>query len=65
MLHMNLRGLRVARIGSKTRERIGEGGMSWVAWLLGAVALIAMFALWDLIFCDGRRCKELGDRWRE
>lgn len=41
--------------------------MSWVAWLLGAVALIAMFVLWDLIFCGGRRCKEFvnRDRWRE
>lgn len=37
--------------------------MSWVAWLLSAVALIAMFVLWDLIFCNGKRCKELSDRW--
>jgi hypothetical protein len=39
--------------------------MSWVVWLLSAVALIALFVVWDLIFCGGKRCKELSDRWRE
>lgn len=36
--------------------------MSWLAWILIATGLIAVFVLWDLVFCGGRRCKQLIDR---
>ncbi len=36
--------------------------MSWLAWILLVAGLIAVFALWDLIFCGGKRCKEFIDR---
>lgn len=36
--------------------------MSWLAWILLAAALVAVFVLWDMIFCGGRRCKEFVDR---
>ncbi|MCI0636456.1 MAG: hypothetical protein L0206_21440 [Actinobacteria bacterium] len=43
--------------------------MSWVAWFFSAGALIvlfiAVFVVWDLVFCGGRRCRELTDRWDE
>ncbi len=36
--------------------------MSWVVGILITAGLIALFAFWDLIFCDGIRCTELMDR---
>jgi hypothetical protein len=36
--------------------------MSWLAGILIVAGLIALFAFWDLMFCDGIRCKELMDR---
>ncbi len=36
--------------------------MSWWVGLLLVAGLIGLFAFWDLIFCDGMRCKELMDR---
>jgi hypothetical protein len=36
--------------------------MGWFAFVLLAVGLIALFVLWDVIFCGGKRCKGLIDR---
>lgn len=36
--------------------------MSWSVWIFVAVGVIAVFVFWDLIFCGGKRCKELIDR---
>ncbi len=34
----------------------------WLAWILLAGAVIDLFVLWDLIFCNGKRCREFIDR---
>lgn len=36
--------------------------MRWLAWILLVAGLIALFVLWDLIFCRGERCKGFMDR---
>ncbi len=36
--------------------------MGWLEFVLLAVGLIALFVLWDVIFCGGKRCKGLIDR---
>jgi hypothetical protein len=36
--------------------------MSWLAWIGWSVALIAIFVVWDILFCGGRRCRGLIDR---
>jgi hypothetical protein len=36
--------------------------MGWFGFVLLAVGLIALFVLWDVIFCGGKRCKGLIDR---
>ena len=36
--------------------------MGWLGFVLLAVGLIALFVLWDVIFCGGKRCKGLIDR---
>lgn len=36
--------------------------MDWWAWILLGGGLIALFVVWDLIFCGGKRCKQLIDR---
>lgn len=36
--------------------------MSWVGLILLATGLVALFIVWDLIFCGGKRCKGLIDR---
>lgn len=36
--------------------------MDWLAWALGIGGLLVVFVLWDIIFCGGKRCKELIDR---
>lgn len=36
--------------------------MSWLEWLLAVAALLALFVLWDLVFCGGRRCKRFLDQ---
>jgi hypothetical protein len=36
--------------------------MTILAWLLLAAAILAVFALWDLLFCGGRRCGSFIDR---
>lgn len=33
--------------------------MSWLGLLLLFLGLMALFVLWDLIFCNGARCREL------
>lgn len=38
--------------------------MDWLGWLLLVLALVAVFALWDMIFCGGRRCGQLIDRFQ-
>lgn len=35
--------------------------MSWLGWILLAAGLMVLFILWDLVFCDGKRCKEFFD----
>lgn len=45
------------------REQADRGQrMSWLAWIIIVAALLALFVLWDLIFCDGKRCRGLIDR---
>ena len=36
--------------------------MSWLGWILLVVAVVAVFVLWDLVFCGGKRCREFIDR---
>ena len=36
--------------------------MQWLSWVVLVVVLVALCALWDLIFCSGRRCGQLIDR---
>ncbi len=36
--------------------------MGWVGLILLATGLVALFILWDLLFCGGKRCKGLIDR---
>jgi hypothetical protein len=36
--------------------------MSWLTWILLVAGLIAVFVLWDRIFCGGKRCRALIDR---
>ncbi|KRT73101.1 MAG: hypothetical protein XU13_C0016G0006 [Candidatus Rokubacteria bacterium CSP1-6] len=36
--------------------------MGWLGFVLLAVGLIALFVVWDVIFCGGKRCKGLIDR---
>ncbi len=36
--------------------------MGWLEFVLLAVGLIALFVVWDVIFCGGKRCKGLIDR---
>lgn len=36
--------------------------MGWLMWLALVVAIVAVFILWDLVFCGGRRCAQLVDR---
>jgi hypothetical protein len=36
--------------------------MTWFGLLLLFGGLVALFVFWDLIFCRGRRCRELGSR---
>lgn len=36
--------------------------MTWFGLLLLFGGLVALFALWDFIFCGGRRCRDLGSR---
>lgn len=36
--------------------------MTWLGLLLLLGGLIALFVIWDLVFCGGRQCRELGSR---
>jgi len=36
--------------------------MSWLGLILLTTGLVALFIVWDLIFCGGKRCKGLIDR---
>ena len=36
--------------------------MSWVGLILLTTGLVALFVVWDLVFCGGKRCKGLIDR---
>lgn len=39
--------------------------MDWLGWILITAGLMALFVLWDLIFCDGKRCRDLTDWVRD
>ncbi len=36
--------------------------MRWLGLILLATGLVALFIVWDLVFCGGKRCKGLIDR---
>ena len=36
--------------------------MGWLEFVLLVVGSIALFVVWDVIFCGGKRCKGLIDR---
>jgi hypothetical protein len=36
--------------------------MSWLAWTLLVAVLLALFFVWDLVFCAGRYCRRFMDR---
>jgi hypothetical protein len=36
--------------------------MSWLGWLLLVGAAVAVFLLWDLLFCKGEYCRWLRDQ---
>ena len=36
--------------------------MSWLGLILLAAGLVALFIVWDLVFCGGKRCNGLIDR---
>jgi hypothetical protein len=36
--------------------------MTWLGWLLVVVALIAVFVVWDLVFCGGEYCRRMRER---
>lgn len=42
--------------------------MNWLVWALLFAGLVAVFVLWDVVFCDGKRCEQIIDRveqfWR-
>ncbi len=35
--------------------------MGWLGLILLAAGLVALFVVWDLIFCGGKRCHQLID----
>jgi hypothetical protein len=39
--------------------------MGWLGLILLAAGLVALFVVWDLIFCGGKRCQGLIDRMRD
>ena len=39
--------------------------MEWLGLILLSAGLIALFVLWDVIFCGGKRCQTLIDRMRD
>lgn len=39
--------------------------MAWLAWALLVAGLIAVFVLWDVVFCGGKRCDQLIDRFEQ
>lgn len=42
--------------------------MDWwelIVILAGFAGLMAVFVLWDVIFCGGKRCQDLVDRLRD
>ncbi len=36
--------------------------MDWLGWIIGVLAVVALFVLWDVLFCGGKRCRGLIDR---
>jgi hypothetical protein len=40
---------------------VGDDGMDWLVWILLAAGLVAVFVVWDMVFCGGRRCREFID----
>ncbi len=36
--------------------------MEWITLIVLGVGLLGVFVLWDLLFCGGKRCKQLSDR---
>ena len=39
--------------------------MGWFESILPAAGLVALFVLWDVIFCGWKRCEGLIDRMRD
>ncbi len=35
--------------------------MTMLSWIALALALVAIFVAWDLVFCGGRRCRRFTD----
>jgi hypothetical protein len=36
--------------------------MAWLVWALLVAGVVVVFMLWDVVFCDGKRCEQLIDR---
>jgi hypothetical protein len=36
--------------------------MEWLGLVVIFAGLLGVFVLWDMLFCGGKRCKELIDR---
>jgi len=36
--------------------------MKWLELILLVAGLLGVFVLWDVLFCGGKRCKQLIDR---
>jgi dolichyl-phosphate-mannose--protein O-mannosyl transferase len=36
--------------------------VKWIGLILLWVGLVGVFVLWDLLFCGGKRCKQVIDR---
>lgn len=35
--------------------------MDWLGWILIGAGVVALFVIWDLVFCGGRRCPRFTD----
>jgi len=45
------------------RSARGKGRkMEWIGLVLLGVGLLGVFVLWDMLFCGGKRCKQVIDR---
>ncbi len=39
--------------------------MKWIGLILLGVGLMGVFAAWDMLFCGGKRCKQVIDRFTD